>query len=86
VHDCQGIQKHPRGIGKRVAFIDPAVRGGRLPLGRMVPEGRVYLYYEVERLTTSALKGRVLQSDYEISWRDHENAGETRFNDEVVTG
>lgn len=86
VHACQGIQKHPRGIGKQVTFTDPADRGARLPLGRIVPEGRVYLYYEVERLKTSALKGRVLQSDYEISWQNHENAGETRFNDEVVTG
>ena len=55
-------------------------------MGRIVPEGRVYLYYEVERLKTSALKGRVLQSDYEVSWQDHENAGATRFSDEVVTG
>ena len=85
VHGCLGIQKHPRGIGKRVAFIDPADRGARLPLGRMVPEGRIYLCYEVERLRTSALKGRVLQSDYEISWREHANAGETRFNDKVMS-
>lgn len=86
VHGCHGIQKHPRGIGKQVTFTDPADRGARLPLGRIVPEGRVYLYYEVERLKTSAPKGRVLQSDYEISWQGHENAGQTRFNDEMVTG
>lgn len=86
VRACQGIQKTPRGIGKRVDFGDPAERGARLPLARLVPEGRVYLYYEVERLKTSALRGRVLQSDYELTWQDHDIAGATRFSDEVVTG
>ncbi|MEQ9041209.1 MAG: hypothetical protein RIE24_23005 [Silicimonas sp.] len=86
VHDCRGMQKTPRGNGVQIQFPDPAEQGARLRLGRLVPDGRVYLYYEVERLKTSALQGRVLQSDYELSWRDHENAGETRFNDEMVTG
>lgn len=85
VHECRGIQKTPKGVGAQVRFPDPAERGGRLRLNRMVPDGRIYLYYEIERLKTSALKGRVLQSDYEDSWRAHETAGETRFDDEVLT-
>ena len=86
VHDCRAIQKTPRGTGAQISLPDPAERGRRLRLGRMVPAGRIYLYYEVERVTASTLKGRVLQSDYEVSWRNHENAGETRFNEEVVSG
>ena len=59
-------------------FPDPAWRGNRLKLGqgRGFPTGRVYLYYEVERLPESRLGDTVLQSDYVTKWTPHTNAGE----------
>jgi hypothetical protein len=33
-----------------------------------LPEGRVFLYYEVRKLADSHLGGAVLQADYETKW------------------
>jgi hypothetical protein len=60
-----------------VRFEDPAVRGVRLKV--KLPEGRVYLYYEVERLDSSELGFTVLQSDYETKWASHGSAGATHL-------
>lgn len=81
VHDCRGIAKAPREGDAPVAFRDPAITGKRLRLKGKIPPRRFYLYYEVERLPTSALvSGPVLQSDYETKWAGHENAAETRLD------
>ena len=85
VHDCRGIQKRPRGGNYHLEFRDPAITGKRLRLKGKVPSGRMYLYYEVERLKDSELKDRVLQSDYETKWHGHDNAGATRLDEEVVS-
>lgn len=85
VHDCRGIHKHPRGGNYQIEFKDPAVTGNRLRLRGKIPEGPMYLYYEVERLADSAINNRVLQSDYETKWHTHTNAGATRLDDEAVT-
>lgn len=77
VHQCRGILKQPAGSTTFFEFRDPAMTGNRLKI--RVPAGRLYLYYEVERLPVSALQNRVLQSDYETKWQGHGNAGETRL-------
>ncbi|MDJ0626946.1 MAG: methyltransferase domain-containing protein [Rhodobacter sp.] len=79
VHSCLGIKKAPAGSKEfRMAFPDPAELGRRLRLKGRIPEGRFYLYYEVERLPGSEMVPLALQSDYEVKWAGHENAGETR--------
>lgn len=80
VHACLGIKKMPLRGGEPLVFPDPADSGKRLRLKGLIPEGRVYLYYEVERLPTSAAGDIVLQSDYETLWHPHTNAGETRLD------
>ncbi|CUJ21996.1 hypothetical protein [Cognatishimia activa] len=81
VHDCRGIQKKPRGGNYHLPFPDPAETGRRLRLKGKVPEGRMYLYYEIERTAESVLKDLVLQSDYETKWHSHDNAGATRLDE-----
>ncbi len=81
VHLCQGITKAPRKGEYSVDFPDPADTGKRLRLRGKIPPQRFYLYYEAERLPTSALAaGPVLQSDYETKWAGHETAAETRLD------
>jgi SAM-dependent methyltransferase len=81
VHTCLGVPKDPTSTDALWPFPDPAERGKRLRLrGKDFPSSRMYLYYEVERLETSALTARVLQSDYETRWKSHNNAGPIRFD------
>jgi SAM-dependent methyltransferase len=80
VHECLGVKKFPDQTDAHLSFRDPAATGKRLRLKERVPEGRVYLYYEVERLATSTLRHITLQSDYETKWSSHHNAGETRLD------
>ncbi|NVK14916.1 MAG: class I SAM-dependent methyltransferase [Rhodobacteraceae bacterium] len=84
VHDCRGIHKRPRGGNYHIEFRDPAEAGKRMRLKGKIPEGRMYLYYEIEKTSTSAMKDLVLQSDYETKWHSHENAGATRLDDEMA--
>ncbi|RID93869.1 methyltransferase domain-containing protein [Gemmobacter lutimaris] len=80
VHVCRAIETSPTEQGEyRLDFPDPAITGRRLRFrGINFPTRRVYLYYEVERLPESALGDRMLQSDYEVKWSSHNNAGEIR--------
>jgi len=80
VHDCRGIKKLPVPKELHLPFPDPAETGRRLRLKGKVPQGRVYLYYEVERMAQSALGSSALQSDYETRWATHGNAGATRLD------
>lgn len=78
VHLCRGVPTLAEADRKIYDFPDPALKGNRLKLGqgRGFPTGRVYLYYEVERLPESRLGQTVLQSDYVTKWTPHTNAGE----------
>lgn len=80
VHDCRGIRKVPGDKAEMIAFPDPAESGKRLRLKGRFPEGRVYLYYEVERTAKAKLGSITLQSDYETKWASHANAGSTRLD------
>ncbi len=81
VHDCRGITKAPANLKEyHLTFRDPAELGHRLRLKGRIPHSRFYLYYEVERLPDSAIAEETLQSDYEVKWAGHENAGETRLD------
>jgi len=81
VHDCRGITKAPvDGKEYHLPFADPAELGHRLRLKGRIPPARFYLYYEVERLESSAIAEETLQSDYEVKWAGHANAGETRLD------
>lgn len=71
VHRCLGLTKEP-GQGRPLEFPDPAEKGIRLRLGKQIPEGRSYLYYEVEKMPDSALGDAVLQSDYVTRWTSRE--------------
>jgi hypothetical protein len=75
-----GIKKIPLPKENRIELADPALTGARLRLKGKIPEGRVYLYYEVERTAASALGCDTLQSDYETKWQSHKNAGKTRLD------
>lgn len=77
VHTCLGLTKLP-GRARALDFPDPAEKGVRLRLRGKIPEGRVYLYYEVERMPDSVLAGTVLQSDYETKWSGHANAAQAK--------
>ena len=79
VHGCMGVVKKPGRKDVQIAFRDPAETGKRLR-GKNFPTGRVYLYYEVERLDSSQLGDRTLQSDYETRWATANNAAKTRFD------
>lgn len=80
VHACRGIKKFPD-PEMHIDFPDPALTGKRLRLKGRMPEGRVYLYYEVERLPDSDMGSITLQSDYETKWELHQNAGATRLSE-----
>jgi SAM-dependent methyltransferase len=77
VHVCQGVRKNPQEDLKPLVFPDPAEKGVRLKFKGVMPTGRVYLYYEIEKTTSSDVAGVVLQSDYETKWSGHDNAGAT---------
>jgi len=70
VHRCLGLKKIP-GDAPALDFPDPAETGRRLRLKGRIPEGRVYLYYEVEKTEDSALSDSTLQSDYVARWDSH---------------
>ncbi|EPX79935.1 class I SAM-dependent methyltransferase [Litoreibacter arenae] len=69
VHICTGIHKIP-GTAKPLNFPDAAETGRRLRLKGMIPEGRVYLYYEIEKTSEEIRAGSALQSDYQVKWAD----------------
>lgn len=70
VHSCLGLQKEP-GNSDPLVFADPAEKGKRLRLKGNIPQGRVYLYYEVEKTKESSLSAHTLQSDYVAKWDAH---------------
>ena len=80
VHSCRGITKWPAEKDFHLEFKDPAELGHRLRLKGRIPPERFYLYYEVERLPGSAISEATLQSDYEVKWAGHENAGRIRLD------
>ncbi|WP_298257135.1 hypothetical protein [uncultured Litoreibacter sp.] len=67
VHICAGIHKIP-GTVAPLNFPDAAETGRRLRLKGMIPEGRMYLHYEIEKTTAKARAGSALQSDYQTKW------------------
>ena len=69
VHICAGIHKIP-GTAKPLNFPDAAETGRRLRLKGLIPEGRMYLHYEIEKTTAKARTGSALQSDYQMKWAD----------------
>lgn len=71
VHLCLGLPKDKP--GKAVPFPDPALRGRRLRLRGALPEGRVYLYYEIEKTPSDVAAAVTLQSDYQRRWKRHED-------------
>jgi len=84
VLDCRGITKSPVKYEEyHLEFTDPAELGHRLRLRGRVPSGRFYLYYEVEKREDSVISETTLQSDYEVKWTGHENAGEIRSGAKV---
>lgn len=80
VHRCCGVKKRQGKAVPHLHFPDPAEKGNRLKLKGKLPEGRVYLAYEVEKLPSSALGQIALQSDYETLWVGHAKAGETHVD------
>lgn len=68
VHRCAGLTKIPD-KAEPLEFPDAAETGRRLRLKGRVPDGRVYLYYEVEKPHSAALSAdSALQSDYAVKW------------------
>jgi len=65
---CVGLPKDP--TQPAVVFPDPAERGVRLRLNGRLPEGRVYLYYEIRKTGDATHAAAVLQSDYAVKWAD----------------
>ncbi len=63
---CAGLRKIPG--AEPLDFPDPAEAGRRLRLKGRMPEGRVYLYYEVRKPAGARLAGAVQQSDYAARW------------------
>lgn len=79
VHHCMGIKKAPADQKEyRLDFPDPADLGHRLRLKGKVPQGRFYLYYEVEKRPDSEFVPVTLQSDYVARWDGHGNAAGIR--------
>ncbi|MGB0508285.1 MAG: hypothetical protein ACPGGK_19025, partial [Pikeienuella sp.] len=68
VHECKAISK-PRIRLKPVDMPDPGVKGKRLKFPDNMWQGKVHLYFEVERLETSAITEHALQSDYVRRWK-----------------
>ncbi|MGL4321258.1 MAG: methyltransferase domain-containing protein [Paracoccaceae bacterium] len=66
---CEGLPKDEGGA--EIAFKDIADYGTRVRLNRAFPQGRVYLYYEVEKPESAALGNVVQQSDYVHKYNEH---------------
>ncbi len=70
---CEALPKNP---GPAIVTLpDAAETGRRLRLIDRVPEGQVYLYYEIEK-TAAEAEGSVLQSDYQTRWSGADVQGE----------
>jgi SAM-dependent methyltransferase len=79
---CEAVPKLHRHPG--LALPDPAVTGNRLRrLGSRLPEGRVYLYYEVRKSPGATLGDATLQSDYAVRWKQAAEATDTDEGEEV---
>jgi len=83
VIDCRAMPTIPNDEFGQVSFSDPALTGKRLRLKNKIGPRRTYLYYEIEKTKDSHLPDFALQSDYETRWNGHENAGETRFENDA---
>ncbi|WP_171092160.1 class I SAM-dependent methyltransferase [Ruegeria sp. HKCCD6109] len=83
VNTCQAIQRSRAFHQAILDLQDPADGEQRIDLGDALPDGQVYLYYEIQRGSEAALMDTVLQSDYETHWRDYSNAGGTRYDQKV---
>ena len=79
---CEAVPKLNRHPG--VALPDPALTGNRLRrLGSRLPEGRVYLYYEVRKTPGATLGDATLQSDYALRWKRAADTSDTEEDEEV---
>jgi SAM-dependent methyltransferase len=67
VHRCMGIHKIPD-KAKPLHFADAAETGKRVRLKGLIPDGRVYLYYEIEKTDAALDTSSALQSDYQVKW------------------
>lgn len=85
VIQCQAIRQSRNLHQQAIDLLDPASEERRMELGDHIPDGPVYLYYEIERTPDAALKDTILQSDYETDWREYSNAGETRYDQKVTS-
>lgn len=66
VMNCMMLPKRPR--LPSLDLPDQAEKGHRLRLKGRVPEGRVYLYYEVRKTRGAKLGGSTLSGDYTTIW------------------
>jgi SAM-dependent methyltransferase len=80
VVSCQALRKNPDPGKDTLDLPDPAATGRRLRLKGKMPEGRVYLYYEIEKPESASLSGDVLQSDYETKWAGTKTAAPTSLD------
>ena len=69
---CGLLPAMPR--NKELELPDPAVTGRRLRMRGKVPEGRCYLYYEVQKGPTAGPFKRALQPDYVAKWSEFDEA------------
>lgn len=72
---CEGLPKDTGGAA--IAFPDIADYGTRVRLNREFPEGRVYLYYEIEKPEGAVMGGVVQQSDYAHKYAEHTEVAAT---------
>jgi SAM-dependent methyltransferase len=69
VHLCEGL---PKDAGSAdIPMVDIADFGTRVRLNRAFPDGRVYLYYEVEKPAGAVLGAVVQQADYVQKYATH---------------
>lgn len=66
---CEGLPKDAGGA--EIVFLDIADYGTRVRLNRNFPEGRVYLYYEIEKPEGAVMGSVVQQSDYARKYAEH---------------
>lgn len=66
VLNCMMLPKHPAKPGMDLP--DQAELGHRIRMKGRVPEGRVYLYYEVRKPKGAKITGRTLSGDYQTIW------------------
>lgn len=79
---CEAVPKLPR--HRAVALPDPGAAGKRLRgLGNRLPEGRVYLYYEVRKPPGATLGDVTLQSDYARRWKEAAETTDRNEDEEV---